>query len=182
MTRTLLLGLGNSILKDDSAGLKIVRELSKRIAERDVDIEEASLANMDLLESIGSYDRLIIVDSIKTEGGRPGELYQLGLDDLRSSLHLSSAHDINLATALELGKRLDMPVPKEIRIYAIEIEDNQTFSETCSPCVEGAIPRIVEEIAQAECLKFEARNAKSETNSNFSNPNSKNCGLEPSNI
>jgi hypothetical protein len=43
-----------------------------------------------------------------------------------------------------------MHIPKEIRIYAIEVEDNQTFSETCSPSVEGAIPGIVEEIARRE--------------------------------
>ena len=150
--KTLLLGLGNPILRDDSVGLRVVRELGKKVAGEDVHFEEASLANIDLLESIGSYDRLVIVDSIKTDGGRPGELYQLSLDDLRSTLHLSSPHDINLATAFELGRRLGMHVPSEIRIYAIEIEDNQTFSETCSPSVEGAIPRIVKEITQAEHL------------------------------
>jgi hydrogenase maturation protease len=150
MMKTLLLGLGNPILKDDSVGLKVVRELGEKVPKKDIDIEEASLANIDLLESIGTYDRLIIVDSIKTGEGSPGELYQLSLDDLRSTLHLSSPHDINLATALELGKRLGMHVPSEIRIYAIEIEDNQTFSETCTPSVGRAIPRIVEEIAQKE--------------------------------
>jgi hypothetical protein len=51
-----------------------------------------------------------------------------------------------------LGKRLGMHIPKEIRIYAIEVEDNQTFSESCSPLVEQAIPRIVEEIGRIEHL------------------------------
>jgi hydrogenase maturation protease len=113
---------------------------------------EACFANMDLLEVIGSYDRLIIVDSIKTERGRPGELYRLGLEDLRSTLHLSCPHDINLATSLALGKQLGMEIPREIRIYAMEVEDNQTFSENCSPLVEEAIPRVVEEIARVENL------------------------------
>jgi len=153
MMKTLLLGLGNSILKDDSVGLKVVRWLGAKVVEENIHIMEASLANIDLLESITSYDRLIIVDSIKTREGKPGELYQLSLDDLRSTLHLSSPHDINLATALELGKRLGMRVPRVIRIYGIEVEDNQTFSEACSPSVEEAIPRIVEEIARAEQLE-----------------------------
>jgi hydrogenase maturation protease len=43
-----------------------------------------------------------------------------------------------------------MEIPREIRIYAMEVEDNQTFSETCSPFVEEAIPRVVEEIARIE--------------------------------
>jgi len=160
MAKTLLLGLGNPILKDDSVGLKVVRELGDKITKEDVHVEEASFANIDILEAIGSYDRLIIVDSIKTEGGRPGELYQLSLDDLRSTLHLSCPHDINLATALELGKRLGMHVPGEIRIYAIEIEDNQTFSETCSPSVERAIPQIVKEIAQRERFVFGGKSSE----------------------
>ena len=150
--KTLLLGLGNPILKDDAVGLRVVRELRKRVAEEEVDVEEATFANIDILEVIGPYNRLIIVDSIKTKGGTPGELYQLDLDHLQSSLHLSSPHDINLATALELGKQLGMPIPNDIRIYAIEVEDNQTFSETCSPLVEAAIPRVVEEIVRAEYL------------------------------
>jgi hydrogenase maturation protease len=137
-----------------------VRRLGDKVAAKNVHIMEASLANIDLLESITSYDRLIIVDSIKTKEGKPGELYQLSLDDLRSTLHLNSPHDINFATALELGKRLGMCVPNEIRIYAIEIEDNQTFSETCSPSVERAIPRIVEEIAWEERLEKEEPNSK----------------------
>jgi hydrogenase maturation protease len=180
--KTLLLGLGNSILKDDSVGLKVVRELGERMTEEDVHVEEASFANIDILEAIGSYDRLIIVDSIKTGRGRPGELYPLSLEDLQPTLHLSCPHDINLATALELGKRLGMHVPREIRIYAIEVEDNQTFSGTCTPFVERAIPRIVKEIAEAECLKLEKRNSKFETNSNFPNPHSKRSILEHSNI
>jgi hydrogenase maturation protease len=152
--KTLLLGLGNPILKDDAVGLKVVRALGEKMTEKDVDIEEASFANIEILETIGPYDRLIIVDSIKTGRGRPGELYSLRLEDLRTTLHLSCPHDINLATALELGKRLGMHVPEEIRIYAIEVEDNQTFSETCTPSVERAIPRIVKEIAQRECFIF----------------------------
>jgi hydrogenase maturation protease len=152
MMKTLFLGLGNPILKDDSVGLRVVRELGKRASGDNFHVLEGSFANIDLLEVISPYDRLIIIDSIKTQGGRPGDLYQLGLDDLQSTLHLSCPHDINLATALELGKRLGMDIPREIRIYAIEVEDNQTFSECCSTSVEEAIPRVVEEIARIENL------------------------------
>jgi hydrogenase maturation protease len=153
MARTLIMGLGNSILKDDSVGLRVVRELGEKVFADHVHIKEACAANIDLLEVIGPYDRLIIVDSIKTENRRPGELFRLSLKDLQSTFHLNCLHDINLATALELGRQLGMDIPKEIRIYAIEVEDNQTFSETCSPSVEEAIPRIVEEIARAEQLE-----------------------------
>jgi hydrogenase maturation protease len=177
MAKTLLLGLGNSILRDDAVGLRVVRELGERLGQDDVDVMEASFANIELMEAITSYDRLIVVDSIKTEGGRPGDLYQIEVDDLRPTLHLGCPHDINLATALELGKRLGMAIPKEVRIYGIEVEDTQTFSECCTPCVEEAIPRIVQEIAEAEEFKFEARTPKFETDSNFQNPESEGSGF-----
>jgi hydrogenase maturation protease len=153
MAKTLLLGLGNSILKDDAVGLRVVRALGERVIQEEVHVEESSFGNIDLLDFISGYDRLIIVDSIKTEGGKPGDLYRLNLGDLDSTLHLSCPHDINLATALELGKRLGMEIPGEIRIYGIEVEDNQTFCETCSPPVEEAIPLIIEEIARGEHLE-----------------------------
>ncbi len=152
MSKTLLLGLGNPILKDDAVGLRVVRALGERMTRQRADVQESSFANIDLLDFVDAYDRLIIVDSIKTDGGKPGDLYRLDLEDFRSTLHLGCPHDINLATALELGKRLGIPVPREIAIYAIEVEDNQTFCETCSPLVEEAIPRIVDEIAQQEQL------------------------------
>ncbi len=150
MAKTLLLGLGNPILRDDAVGLRVVRALGERMTRGRVDVQESSFANIDLLDFVGSYDRLIIVDSIKTEGGKPGDLYRLNLDDFRSTLHLGCPHDINLATALELGKRLGIHIPREIAIYAIEVEDDQTFCETCSPLVEEAIPRIVDEIAREQ--------------------------------
>ena len=159
MAKTLLLGLGNSILKDDAVGLRVVRALGERLTQEEVHVEESSFANIDLLNFISAYDRLIIVDSIKTEGGKPGDLYRMDLDDLHSTLHLSCPHDINLATALELGKRLGMHIPGEIGIYAIEVEDNQTFSESCSPLVEEAIPRIIEEIAKMEHLERRRSNS-----------------------
>ncbi len=152
MAKTLLLGLGNPILKDDAVGLRVVRALGERMTPDKIDVQESSFANIDLLDFVGAYDRLIIIDSIKTEGGKPGDLYRLNLDDFRSTLHLGCPHDINLATALELGKRLGIHIPREIAVYAIEVEDDQTFCEICSPLVEEAIPRIVDEIAQREQL------------------------------
>jgi hydrogenase maturation protease len=150
--KTLLLGLGNPILKDDSVGLRVLGKMAERLTAENIDFKEACFANIDILDVIEPYDRLIIIDSIKTKGGRPGQLYPLRLEDFQLTMHLSCPHDINLATALELGRRLGMHMPKEIRIYAIEVEDNQTFSESCSPSVERAIPGIVEEIAQREFL------------------------------
>ena len=57
--------------------------------------------------------------------------------------HLSSPHQINLLTALELGRMLGLAIPQKITILAVEVEDVINFSEKCTPEVERAIPKVV---------------------------------------
>ena len=58
--------------------------------------------------------------------------------------HSASAHDMNLPTAMELGRQLGLALPQIIEIFAIEAEDVVTFGETCTPSVDAAIPFVTE--------------------------------------
>jgi hydrogenase maturation protease len=93
---------------------------------------------------ITGYDRTIIIDAIQTEKGKPGQIYRLGPDILTSTRHAGTPHDVNMATALELGRRLKLKLPREITIFAIEVEDVTSFSEECTPGVKRAVPECVE--------------------------------------
>lgn len=150
--RTLVLGLGNPILSDDGVGIHVVRLIAEHITQHathpPVDVAEASVGGLRLLEVIAGYERLIIVDAIQTPGGRPGDVYRLRPDDLRASLHSGSTHDLTLRGALTLGRQLGMSLPADeaITILAVEVEDVLTFGETCTPQVHAAIPRIVKTV------------------------------------
>ena len=61
---------------------------------------------------------------------------------LASTRHSGTPHDVNIATALELGKKLKLKLPREITIFAIEVEDVTSFSEECTPGVKKADPRM----------------------------------------
>jgi hydrogenase maturation protease len=137
---TLILGLGNPILSDDGAGPAVARELEVRLDTREVTIVEASLGGLDLLDLMVGYDRVIIIDAIKTEAGRPGRIYRLDPHALTTTRYAASPHDVNLTTALELGKKLGLSLPSKIDIFAIEVEDTEHFGETCTPAVAAAIP------------------------------------------
>ncbi len=141
--RTLILGLGNPILSDDGVGNRVAQELQDMVASRDVTVEETSMSGLSLLDILAGYDRAIIVDAIKTAGGKAGQIYRLAPDALGKTRHASSPHDVNFATALEMGRRLGMPMPREIAIYAIEAQDVSTFGEECTPEVKAAIPECV---------------------------------------
>lgn len=147
---TLILGVGNSILTDDGVGIKIAHKIKEGNPE--LEVIETSEGGMALLDHVLGYDKLIIIDSIKTEQGKPGELYKLELADLKPAMDFSSSHGISIATAFELGQRLGCRMPRFVSIYAIEIKDNSTFGEECTEEVEERIPSIAKKIMEEEKL------------------------------
>jgi len=145
---TLVLGLGNPILSDDGVGIKVAHEVANQFNSPQVTIAETSTAGLSLLDSIVGYDKVIIIDAVQTREGHAGQIYRMGLQDFSSAKHFSSPHQINLVTALELGKMLDLAIPQEITIFAVEAEDVSNFSERCTPEVERAIPEAVKMVLE----------------------------------
>jgi hydrogenase maturation protease len=144
--KTLIVGLGNPILGDDGVGIRVAHELAARVCLRDVTITETSCSGLELVDILPGYDKVIIVDAIITRSNSPGEIYRLSNGNISATLHSTSLHDISLGEALELGKRLGAVMPEEIVIYGIEVNNIDTFSETCTPEVEKAIPECVSRI------------------------------------
>ena len=146
--KTLVLGLGNPILSDDGIGLCIAREVKDRLDGQDVEVEEIGAGGLALLHELTGYDRAIIIDAIQTRDGEVGQVYRLGPEAFDDTRHAGSPHDINFATALDLGERLGIPLPRQIVIFAIEVEDVTTFSEKCTPGVEQTIPVVTDMVLQ----------------------------------
>jgi hydrogenase maturation protease len=146
--RTLILGVGSSILSDDSVGLVVAGILKERLAGRDdIDVGFNEEAGFSLLEESLGYDRLVVIDSILT-GAEPGSILRLGLDDLGRTIHSNSPHGLNLSTVMELGRRQNMEVPADVVIYAIEVVDVLTFGEKLSPVLASRVQGIADEIEQ----------------------------------
>ncbi len=147
--KTVIIGLGNPILSDDGVGIFAAREIKKVLPSNiQVDVKEASLAGFNLLDLMLGYQEAIIIDSIQTKDGQVGDIYEFSPDALKETVRLASIHDLNLPTSLELGKRLQMPVPEKVLIYAVEVEDNTTFYEGCCAKVSASIPAIVQRVVE----------------------------------
>ena len=131
--------MGNPILRDDGVGFHVAKQLKCILDDQQVTVTEESISGLDILELLINYDKVIIIDAIKTAGGTAGNIYRLEPNSFNYSLHTNSPHDVNLATALELGKQLKLPVPRDIVIYAIESADVSTFGEKCTTEVRRAI-------------------------------------------
>lgn len=146
--KTLILGLGNPILSDDGVGVWVARALEGRLNQQQITVVESSMGGLSLLDLLVNFDRAIIIDAIQTNEGKAGQVYRLEPEAFNATRHASTPHDVNFATALELGKRLGLALPQQIIIFAIEVEDVTTFGEECTPKVREAIPVCVEMVIQ----------------------------------
>lgn len=148
--KTLILGFGNPILRDDAVGIRIAEALEGEFP--DITVVATSEAGLSILDEVTGYDKLVIIDSIKTGKGKPGELYKLALEDLKPKSDFSSSHGLDIATAFKLGEKLGYPMPEKVSIYAVEVKDNTTFGEGCTPEIERSISLIVRQIIEEERL------------------------------
>jgi hydrogenase maturation protease len=153
--RTLILGLGNPILTDDGVGVRVAEAVQAALpptvggASSVIDVQEMSVGGLALMEAMIGYERVILIDALWEPGVVPGSVQRMSLDDLRAlspTQHSASPHDANLITALELGKGMGLPLPMEITIYAIGVENVLDFADAPTPAVAAAIPLVVEAV------------------------------------
>jgi len=138
--RTLILGLGNPVRSDDGVGIHVVDRLREAGPPEGVRLEAAGAAGLAMLDLVAGYERLVVVDAIDA-GLEPGTVLELSMEDLErlTPLHAASSHEADLATTLELGRRLGLPMPAEVAIVAVQAADIVTFAEQCTPEVYAAI-------------------------------------------
>jgi hydrogenase maturation protease len=148
-TETLVLGIGNDILKDDSIGLRLCDHLEQQNKDPYISFKKASLGGLELLDHIQGYDRLIILDAIRTKNGAAGNVYLMDAHPRLNSLHTSNVHNVSFYTALLCGRKLGMRIPEEIRIIAVEIIEDRTFGTELSPKL---VIRYKEILAETEKL------------------------------
>jgi hydrogenase maturation protease len=151
MKKTLVLGIGNPILTDDAVGLRVAQNIGK-LRKKNIQVAETCETGLALLEEITDHDKLIIIDSIKTGKGYPGEVYRFELEDLKVSSPFPTAHGLDMVTAFKMGEQAGCHIPRHISIYAIEVIENDTFGEKCTEEIESKIPDIARKIIMEEKL------------------------------
>jgi hydrogenase maturation protease len=148
-----VLGLGNPILSDDGLGIKVARLVQGRARWPGLSVMETSLAGLDVLEALAGFEKVIIIDAVQTGRSAPGRISRLTADEAPPCRHCAGAHDVDLFSALALGKKLGLNLPKEIVIFGVEALDVLTLCEECTPEIEQAIPAcaelVLKEIAAA---------------------------------
>jgi hydrogenase maturation protease len=139
--RVLVLALGNPILCDDGVAFHVLERMRPHMPEsEDLVVDEACTGGIDLLVYVLDFDRVLILDAVKTLKRPPGHVGTYTVDDLEDSIHVDSPHHTNFATAMELGRRLHPDrMPEDIVIVGIEVDNILDFTEDLTPAVDNAV-------------------------------------------
>lgn len=143
MCRTLVLGLGNLLRKDDGVGLHIIRKLEERLrveVRPEVRILDGGTAGIDLLPYLEGIERLIVVDALLA-AGRPGEIKVLSEADLPRAGRAVVGHDERIGDVLALAGALGMR--PEVTVIGVIPKDCAGFGTDLSPEVGAAVEPAV---------------------------------------
>lgn len=142
--KTLVIGLGNPILTDDGVGIYTARAVRYALpAAAQVDVVELCVGGLALMEAMAGYERAIIVDALWTpDESQLGEVVCFTAGDLPPTMNTASAHDVDLPTALQVGRQMGAVLPQDqhIQIVAVRARDVLDFGEQPSAPVQAAIP------------------------------------------
>jgi len=150
--RVLLLGIGNTVLTDDGVGIHAVR-VAREAAEKDgIVVREAEVAGFALLDILTGFDALVVIDAVKVAGHEPGDVFVVDPHSMPPSLHLVAAHQVDLPTALALGREVGVHMPSEVKVVGVQIEIDHTFGTEPTPAVANSVPeaaRLALDLARA---------------------------------
>ncbi|HSN13195.1 MAG TPA: hydrogenase maturation protease [Anaeromyxobacteraceae bacterium] len=158
MTPVLVLCLGNPLRRDDAVALHVAEAL-ERLRLPGVEIRRSARSGLYLLDDMEGFDRVIVVDAIRTAGGVPGEVHALPLEALHAPGG-PSPHAIGLPSAIAAARAAGAPVPAQIHVVAIEAAELEEIGEGLTPAVEGAIPLAVASVLHAVEEPVPARAAR----------------------
>jgi hydrogenase maturation protease len=143
--KTLVAGIGSTILGDDGVGVVAARKLKDILDPGQADILELGTGGLALLDYLEGYDRLIVLDAV-VSGAAPGTVFEYGEEATAATVHLGGGHEADLPAVLSLGRKLARQMPEDVIVIAVEAANITQFSEMLTPAVEAAIPEVLQRV------------------------------------
>jgi hydrogenase maturation protease len=141
--RTLILGLGNTLLQDEALGVRALDLLTANYyLPESVEVLDGGTHGLNLLPYLADMDRVLFLDAVHFDA-LPGDLIRLEGGEiparlaLKMSMHQTGLQDLLAALYLR-GKS-----PKQMVLWGMQpgVVD---WGLECSPAVQSALPLLVE--------------------------------------
>lgn len=146
-TRTLILGIGNVLLKDEGAGVKVVSRLSELNPGIDgIDWMDGGTLSFTLAPEVEASRYLIVVDVAQMKSP-PGTVKTFVDDEMDRMLSASgrSVHEVGLLDLMDMA-RLSEALPERKALVGIQPEAIEWGDEPTPP-VAAALPAAQQAVA-----------------------------------
>ena len=142
-SKTLIVGMGNLIYKDEGIGVHIIQEMKKMNLPSHIELLDIGTSTMDLISHLEGVEKLIIIDAMKAEG-KPGTIYRCKPEDLIPKGEQSiSLHDVGVIETLAMAKKMGM----EFETIIIGVEPQiMDWGMELTEAVKNKIPHIIEAV------------------------------------
>lgn len=135
-----VVGIGNSLLTDDGAGIHTLERFAKDNTDDEVDCLDGGTVGLALLDRLSNLEGLVALDAMIL-GKRPGAVTVLTGEDMDAHLRnqRGSVHEVGLSDLMDaLRLRGDLPMHRAL----IGIEpDNMEWGTEPTTAVAEAVPQ-----------------------------------------
>lgn len=144
-TKTIaVLGIGNSLLTDDGAGVHALERFADNNADDDVICIDGGTVGLALLDRLSNLDGLVVLDAMKLNL-KPGTVTVLTGTDMDAHLRdqNGSVHEVGLADLMD-ALRLRGDLPERRALIGVEPLD-MGWGTWPTPAVSTALPEACSE-------------------------------------
>lgn len=141
-----VIGLGNTLRKDDGIGIIVLEALLKSPTHPRIDYLNFGIASFDLIHRLEGYATVLLIDGISASL-KPGELRISEIEKIDYDLKdtVSSTHEFNLKNLFELCKKFNLKT--KIYLAGIQVQD-VSFGEGLTPPLKDRLEYILREISR----------------------------------
>jgi len=139
-----VIGIGNTLRRDDGIGIIILDSLLKFHKREEVDYLNFGIASFDMLHRIQDYDVVLLIDGMNASV-RTGELKIFTLEDIKYTMGTlnTSTHELSLKNIFDLCRNFGLKT--KIYVAGIQVGDT-SYGESISEPLKKQLDKIVREV------------------------------------
>ena len=148
MAQSVVLGIGNVLLKDEGVGVHAVRRLDSLLAHRsDVQVIDGGTLSFTLAPLLAEARRLIVIDAAQLHElpGTVRTFFGAELDDFLGTAKLS-VHEVSLVDLLDIARLTDA-LPVERALIAVQpgaIEWGEHLTPKVADSLESVVSQVID--------------------------------------
>ena len=137
---TVIIGIGNILLKDDGMGVHVIKQLELENLPSTIELVDGGTSTLDTLGFFLDYKKVIVIDCLRA-GLKPGTIYKIKPEDITSYKKENlSIHDVQILDVVKMANMMDKY--PEVVIFGIEPEEIALDLEMTEMMV-SKIPEVI---------------------------------------